>query len=396
MTSKRELFYSHLAQTSFEPLALEIVEASGVLMTDKNGKKYIDLISGISVSNIGHRHPKVVEAIHLQTDKYLHLMVYGEYIQSPQVLLAEKITSLLPSHLSNVFLVNSGSEANDGALKLARKYTGRSEIISCFNAYHGSTFGALSAMGSLSYKQNFAPLLPGFSCIHFGNIGDLSYITKRTAAILIEPIQAEAGIITADSNYWKALQKRCKETGTLIIADEVQTGFGRSGSMFGFETAGFTPDIITLAKGMGGGMPIGAFVASKEMMECLASQPVLGHITTFGGHPVSSAAALACIDVIVSENLTKTVAEKSEMIYNYLNKIPGVLSVRAAGLFIAVEFDSFVTNKKIIDECIQNGVITDWFLFCDNSMRIAPPLNITENELLTALEIIKSSIQKHI
>lgn len=396
MTSKRELFYSHLAQTSFEPLALEIVDASGVFMTDKNGKKYIDLISGISVSNIGHRHPKVVEAIHLQTDKYLHLMVYGEYIQSPQVLLAEKITSLLPSHLSNVFLVNSGSEANEGALKLARKYTRRSEIISCFNAYHGSTFGALSAMGSLSYKQNFAPLLPGFSCIRFGNKDDLSYITKRTAAILIEPIQAEAGIITADSTYWKALQARCKETGTLIIADEVQTGFGRSGYMFGFETAGFMPDIITLAKGMGGGMPIGAFVASKEMMECLASHPVLGHITTFGGHPVSSAAALACIDVIVSENLTTGVAKKSELIYNYLKDITGVISVRTAGLFIAVEFDSFVTNKRIIDECIQNGVITDWFLFCDNSMRIAPPLNISEEELLTALKIIKLSIQKHI
>lgn len=396
MTSKRELFYSHLAQTSFEPLALEIVEASGVYMTDKNEKKYIDLISGISVSNIGHRHPKVVEAIHLQADKYLHLMVYGEYIQSPQVLLAEKITSLLPDHLSNVFLVNSGSEANEGALKLARKYTGRSEIISCFNAYHGSSFGALSAMGSLSYKQNFAPLLPGFSCIRFGNSDDLTYITNRTAAILIEPIQAEAGIIAADSSYWKALQARCKETGTLIIADEVQTGFGRSGSMFGFETSGFIPDIITLAKGMGGGMPIGAFVASKEMMKCLASHPVLGHITTFGGHPVSSAAALACIDVIVTENLIKTVAEKSEMIFNYLKDIPGVRSIRAIGLFIAVEFDSFVTNKKIIDECIQNGVITDWFLFCDNSMRIAPPLNITEKELLTALEIIKSSIQKHI
>lgn len=393
MTTQRELFYSHVAQTSFEPLALEIEKAAGVFLIDKNNKKYIDLISGISVSNIGHRHPKVLEAIKLQLDKYLHLMVYGEYIQSPQVQLAIKITSLLPSHLNSVFFVNSGSEANDGALKLARKFTGRTEVISCVNAYHGSTFGALSAMGCASYKKWFAPLIPGFSNIRFGFIEDLEQITTQTAAILIEPVQAEAGIIIASKAYWNALQSKCKETGTLIIADEVQTGFGRTGKMFGFEYAEFTPDIITIAKGMGGGMPIGAFVASKEMMNCLASQPILGHITTFGGHPVSAAASLACIQVIIDEQLIETVNTKSAFITDYLKGVRGVKSIRAAGLLIAIEFESFDVNKKIIDDCISNGVIADWFLFCDKSMRIAPPLNISEEELLTALTVLKKSIE---
>lgn len=393
MTTQRELFYSHVAQTSFEPLALEIEKAAGIFLIDKNNKKYIDLISGISVSNIGHRHPKVLEAIKLQLDKYLHLMVYGEYIQSPQVQLATKISSLLPPHLNSVFFVNSGSEANDGALKLARKFTGRTEVISCVNAYHGSTFGALSAMGCVSYKKWFAPLVPGFSNIRFGIIEDLEQITTQTAAILIEPVQAEAGIIIASKAYWNALQSKCKEMGTLIIADEVQTGFGRTGKMFGFEYAEFTPDIITIAKGMGGGMPIGAFVASKEMMGSLASQPILGHITTFGGHPVSAAASLACIQVIIDEQLLKTVNTKSAFITDYLKEIPGIKSIRAAGLLIAIEFESFEINKKVIDDAISNGVIADWFLFCDKSMRIAPPLNISEEELLAALTVIKKSIE---
>jgi len=393
MTTQRELFYSHVAQTSFEPLALEIEKAAGVFLIDKNNKKYIDLISGISVSNIGHRHPKVLEAIKLQLDKYLHLMVYGEYIQSPQVQLATKISSLLPPHLNSVFFVNSGSEANDGALKLARKFTGRTEVISCVNAYHGSTFGALSAMGCDSYKKWFAPLVPGFSNIRFGFIEDLEQITTQTAAILIEPVQAEAGIIIASKAYWNALQSKCKEMGTLIIADEVQTGFGRTGKMFGFEYAEFTPDIITIAKGMGGGMPIGAFVASKEMMGSLASQPILGHITTFGGHPVSAAASLACIQVIIDERLLETVNTKSAFITDYLKEIPGIKSIRAAGLLIAIEFESFEINKKVIDDAISNGVIADWFLFCDKSMRIAPPLNISEEELLAALTVIKKSIE---
>jgi acetylornithine/succinyldiaminopimelate/putrescine aminotransferase len=396
MISQRNLFFNHIAQTSPEPLALEIDSAIGVYLTDIHGKQYIDLISGISVSNIGHRHPNVVKAIRLQTDKYLHLMVYGEYIQSPQVLLAQKITSLLPSHLSNVFFVNSGSEANDGALKLSRKFTGRSEILSCVNAYHGSTFGALSAMGSEDYKQWFAPLIPGFSNITFGNIDDLQKISVKTAAILIEPIQGEAGVRVANGVYWKALQQKCKDTGTLIIADEVQTGFGRTGKMFGFDYAGFTPDIVTFAKGMGGGMPIGAFVASKEMMESFTHHPILGHITTFGGHPVSCAAALACIETIENENLINRVPEISSFIVDELSDINGVREIRAAGLLIAIEFDSFEINKKIIDTCIQNGVIADWFLFCDNSMRIAPPINITNLELKKAIEIIKNSIEKNI
>jgi acetylornithine/succinyldiaminopimelate/putrescine aminotransferase len=320
-------------------------------------------------------------------------MVYGEYIQSPQVLLASKIASLLPDSLSNVFFVNSGSEANEGALKLARKFTGRSEIISCVNAYHGSTMGALSAIGCADYKKWFAPLVPGFSNIRFGNMEDISCITTKTAAVLIESVQGEAGVRIASKEYWAALQEQCRATGTLIIADEVQTGFGRTGKMFGFEFAGFTPDILTLAKGMGGGMPIGAFVASKEMMNCLANNPILSHITTFGGHPVSAAAALACINVITEEHLTDDVSRKSELIVSSLKEIQGVKEIRAAGFLIAVEFESFEINKKIIDTAIANGVIGDWFLFCDNSLRIAPPLNITDEELLTALNIIKKSIQ---
>ncbi len=393
MLTQREIFFKHIAQTSPSPLALEIDSAKGTFIYDVSGKAYYDMISGISVSSVGHCNPKVVEAIRVQTEKYMHLMVYGEYIQTPQNHLAQKIVSLLPSNLSSVYFVNSGSEAIEGAIKIVRKYTNRSEIISCYNAYHGSTLGALSAIGSIEYKKWFAPVITGFSNIEFGKIEDLDKITKKTAAIIIEPVQAEAGIRIAKSDYWKTLQIRCKETGTLIIADEVQTGFGRTGKMFGFEYANFIPDIITFAKGMGGGMPIGAFVSSSKIMNCLTNNPILGHITTFGGHPVSCAASLACINAIIDEKLIDDIEYKSNFVVNKLQNAPLIKEIRNAGFLFAIEFESFKLNKQIIDNCIKNGVITDWFLFCDNSMRLAPPLTISMVELEDALNIIISVLK---
>ena len=307
MISQKELFYSYLAQTSPEPMELEIIKAEGLYLIDKNNKKYLDLISGISVSNVGHSHPEIVNAVKEQAEKYMHLMVFGEYIQTPQTLLAEALTKLLPKKLDNVYFVNSGSEAIEGALKLAKRYTGRTDIISCKNAYHGSSHGALSIMGNEEFKNNFRPLLPNTRLIEYNNFNDLKHINKNTACIVIEAFQAEAGIIVPKKNYIKAVRDRCDETGTLLVIDEVQTGFGRTGTFFGFEQHDIVPDIITLAKGMGGGMPIGAFISSQEIMSELTHHPVLGHITTFGGHPVCSAASLACLNIIEKNNLRASI-----------------------------------------------------------------------------------------
>lgn len=388
MSNLRSLFYQHCAQTSPTPLELEIIKAEGIYLTDSANKKYMDLISGISVSNVGHCHPKVVEAIKSQAEKYMHLMVYGEYIYSPQVKLAEKLANILPSHLNTTYFVNSGSEAIEGAIKVARKYTDRSQLLSCVNAYHGSTLGALSIMGNEEYKKHFAPLIPDTKLIRFGEIEDLCLISNQTAAIVIEAVQAEAGIRQAVPEYWQNLQQKCKETGTLIICDEIQTGFGRTGKMFGFEFAGFNPDIITIAKGFGGGMPIGAFISSQEIMASLSTNPILGHISTFGGNPVTTAAALATIEVIEEENLINNLFEKSELFKKHLKNAPNVRDFRQAGLMMALEFDSFDVNKKIIDVCLNKGIITDWFLFDSKSMRIAPPLTIGEDEINKACEII--------
>lgn len=388
MSNLRTLFYQHCAQTSPTPLELEIIKAEGIYLTDSANNKYMDLISGISVSNVGHCHPKVIEAVKNQTEKFMHLMVYGEYIYSPQVKLATKLASILPSHLNTSYFVNSGSEAIEGAIKVARKFTGRSELISCVNAYHGSTLGALSIMGNVNYKKHFAPLIPDTKLIRHGEIEDLSFISNKTAAIVVEAIQAEAGIRFAQSEYWQKLQEKCKETGTLIICDEIQTGFGRTGKMFGFEFAGFTPDIITIAKGFGGGMPIGAFISSNEIMASLTTNPILGHISTFGGHPVTTAAALATIGVIEEENIISNIPEKAELFKVHLKNAPKVLEFRQAGLMMALEFDSFEMNKKIIDICLSKGIITDWFLFDSKSMRIAPPLTISKDEINKACNII--------
>jgi len=387
----RQLFLSHVGQTSDFPLMLEIDSASGVYLHNKD-KSYIDLISGIGVSNIGHCHPNVIKAIKDQADKYLHLMVYGEFVESPQTKLAKALVETLDSSLDNIYFVNSGSEANEGAIKLAKRYKNRSEIISCLNAYHGSTNGALSITGNESLKSNFRPLLPDVRHIRFGVEEDLHLLSSKTACVIIEPVQGEAGVRLASESYFKALRKKCDKEGILLIFDEIQTGFGRTGKFWGHQHYNIVPDIITCAKGMGGGMPIGAFIASQKIMAVLKNNPILGHISTFGGHPVSCAASLATLDVILKEKLTETVFEKSERIKSHLQNVPKIKEIRNLGLMMAVEFESFEIVKPIIDRAIENGVLTDWFLFNDNSMRIAPPLTITFEEIDKACEIIKKSI----
>ncbi len=391
--NNRQLFLRHLAQTTDFPLMIEVEKAEGIYLFGPNGEKYIDLISGIGVSNVGHRHPKVLEAIHGQLDKYLHLMVYGEYVQSPQSLLAKALCDTLPEQLDNVYLVNSGSEAIEGALKLAKRYTGKPNLISCVNAYHGSSHGSLSVGGNEIFKQAYRPLLPGITHINYGEISDLENINSDTAAVLIETIQGEAGIRVASKEYFQALRQRCNETGTLLILDEVQCGFGRTGKFWAFEHFGFVPDIVVCAKGMGGGMPIGAFIANKEVMGVFKNNPILGHITTFGGHPVSAAASLATIQILLDEKLIEEVEEKANLIKSLLIH-PKIKSIRNKGLLMAVEFESFDMLKPIIDRAIELGVITDWFLFCDDSMRIAPPLTITSNEIHEACTIILQAIEE--
>lgn len=393
MLTNRQLFLQYQAQTSDFPLSIEIERAEGVYMYGPENRVYMDLISGIGVSNVGHRHPKVCNAIKAQVDQYLHLMVYGEYVQTPQLQLAKALASTLPENLSSTYFVNSGSEAVEGAIKLAKRHTGRSNIISCVNAYHGSTHGALSVMGNEQFKQAFRPLLPGMRHIRFNEIDDLQWIDEQTAAIIIETVQGEAGIRIADKAYFQALRTRCNETGTLLLLDEIQTGFGRTGTFWGFEPYGIVPDILVCAKGMGGGMPIGAFIASTDLMACLKTNPILGHITTFGGHPVSCAASLATLQVILEENLCAQVASKEALFKSKLQH-PQIKTIRSKGLMMAVEFENFETLKAIIDECIVNGIVTDWFLFCDNSMRIAPPLTITFEEIEKACDIIIAAINK--
>jgi acetylornithine/succinyldiaminopimelate/putrescine aminotransferase len=394
MISDRQLFLTNLAQTSDSPLALEITKAKGIYLHDASGKKYMDLISGISVSNTGHRHPAIVKAIKKQADLYLHLMVYGEYIQSPQVKLAAVLAGLMPEKLNNCYFVNSGSEAVEGALKLAKRYTGRKKIVAFKNAYHGSTHGALSVMGNESYQIHFGPLLPDVQHINFNSIADLRMITSETACVIVEPVQGEAGIIPATKEFLSTLRERCNETGTLLIFDEIQTGMGRTGFMFAFEKYRVIPDILLLAKGLGGGMPIGAFISSREIMTTLTVNPVLGHITTFGGHPVSCAAALANIEVLKSEKLIESVEAKSNQFLKILSKSPSIKQIRASGLMIALQLDNFAHVKKVIDICIEQGVIIDWFLFNDSSIRIAPPLSISKTQISKACKVILLALEK--
>lgn len=393
MISQRHLFLNHLAQTSDFPLMLEVERAEGVYIYSPEGKAYLDLISGIGVSNVGHRHPAVLKAIQEQLDKYLHVMVYGEFIQSPQVALAQALLNTLPAPLNSCYLVNSGTEAVEGALKLAKRYTKRSELISCFNSYHGSTQGALSMSGDENFKRAYRPLLPGVRHIHYNRPEDFALITEKTAAVLIETIQGEAGVRLPEAGYLQALRQRCSETGALLILDEIQVGFGRTGSFWAFEAFDIVPDIVVSAKGMGGGMPIGAFMASQEVMSVFRNNPVLGHITTFGGHPVSAAASLATLTLIKEQKLYEKAEEKGAQ-FESLLKHPSILNIRRKGLMMAAEFESFEVLKRVIDSAIRKGLITDWFLFCNNSMRIAPPLTIKDKEIQEACRIILEAIEE--
>jgi len=386
MISLRHLFFQNIAQTSHNPIALEIQKAKGIYLYDSRGKEYIDLISGIAVSNVGHLHKNVVNAVKKQLNHYMHTMVYGEHIQSPQVKLAKLITDVLPKSMDNVYFVNSGSEANEGALKLAKRFTGRSEIIYCKNAYHGSTHGALSVLGNEDFKNSFRPLLPDTQQINFNCEKNLDKISKKTACVIVEPIQGEAGIITPKRDYLKKLLNRCNQKKALLILDEIQTGFGRTGKLFAFEHYNIEPHIITFAKGLGGGMPIGAFVAPNYIMKNYKKNPILGHITTFGGHPVSCAASLASLKTIITNNLIDTT--KKEALFKKILKHKHIKEVRGKGLMLAVQLSKTEQVQKLMDICMKNGVIIDWFLFCDNAFRIAPPLIINQKQIKKACAII--------
>lgn len=391
--NQRELFLSHVAQTSPAPLGLEIVKAKGCTLYDTAGKKYLDLIAGISVCNIGHRHPKVVKAIKKQVDDYMHLLVYGEMIQTPQVQYAKWLTDHLPASLNSVYFTNSGAEATEGAMKLAKRVTGRTQIIAFNKSYHGSTQGALSIMGDEYWRNAYRPLLPDVLHLEYNSFESLNEITGQTACVIAETIQGERGVFVPSVEWMLALQRKCRDTGALLVLDEIQTGFGRTGSLWGFQQFAVVPDIVLMGKALGGGMPLGAFVADKKLMNALTENPVLGHITTFGGHPVCCAAGLAAFKVLVKEKLADRVAEKSELFYEGLRH-PAIKAVRANGLLIAVEFDSYETNKKVIDACLQQGLLTDWFLFAPQCLRIAPPLTITQKEIKKAIRIILSALSE--
>jgi len=391
--NNKKLFYSSLAQTSASPVGIEIVKAQGIYLYDNSGKEYIDMISGISVNNLGHLHPEIVNSIKDQLDRYLHVMCYGELIQAPQVQLADLLTKNLPDNLNSVYLVNSGSEAVEGALKLAKRFTGRSEMISFRNAYHGSTQGALSVCGNEDLKNSFRPLLPNVSIFEFNNIDELSHITNKTACVIIEPIQGEAGVRLCSENFLKKLRVKCSETGALLIFDEVQTGFGRTGKLWAFQHYNVIPDIITLAKSMGGGLPIGAFISSNEIMKTLTYEPVLGHITTFGGHPLSCAAAIANLNYLINSKIIQEVSEKEKLCHTIL-KHPAIKAFRSKGLLMALKFENEIIAQKIMKRCFENGIITDSFLFSTNCLRVAPPLIISEIELKRACELILKSIKE--
>ena len=387
----RQLFLQHVAQTSSAPLALEIVKAEGCKLYDTNGKEYIDLIGGISVANVGHRHPKVLEAIKQQLDSYMHVMVYGEFIQSPQVQYAKLLTDHLPSTLNSVYFTNSGAEAVEGAMKLAKRATGRTEIIAFENSYHGSTQGALSIIGDEYWRNAFRPLLPGMHHAQYNSEGVFDLITESTACVIAETVQAEAGIVAPKKEWLQQLRKRCTERGTLLILDEIQAGFGRTGMLWGFQHFDIVPDILLLGKALGGGMPLGAFIADRELMSTLTDNPVLGHITTFGGHPVCCAAGKAALEVLLNEGMAESVKEK-EALFRELIAHPKITSINSFGLWMAVKFESFDACKKVIDHCIKKGVVTDWFLFGSNCLRISPPLSITEEEIRRSCGIILSAL----
>lgn len=395
MISNRQLFLENIAQTSPDPMMIEIDHANGIYLYRPDGTKIIDLIAGVSVSSLGHNHPQIVKAVKEQTDRHMHIMVYGEFIQEAQVSYAKLLYSVLGEGFDNVYFVNSGSEAIEGAIKLARKARAKYEIISFKNAYHGSTLGSLSIMGGDRFKKGYYPLLPATRQIRYNSFDDLSYISTETACVVVEPVQAEAGIILPEKDFLFSLRQKCDETGALLIFDEIQTAFGRTGSLFSFQDFGITPDIIVLAKSLGGGMPLGAFITRKELMECLSLNPALGHITTFGGHPVCCAAGMACLQTIINENLHKTVPEKEKLFRKYLTH-PAIKEIRGKGLLLAVELGSANLMHKTVKKALEIGVLTDWFLFCDTAIRISPPLLITSEEIKFACNLLIRAIDEAI
>lgn len=387
MLSNRQLFLNHVGQTSGQPLQLEVERAEGIYFYTPEGKRYIDLVSGVSVSSLGHGHPAVVNAVKEQAEKHMHLMVYGELIQSPQVRYAEWVADHLPGNLDMVYYVNSGSEAIEGAMKLAKRATGRPEIVAFNNAYHGSTHGALSILGDPTFHKGFLPLLPGIRHADFNDEEALDKITEKTAAVIVEPIQAEAGIIEPVGGFLRKLKNRCEQTGTLLVLDEIQTGFGRTGKWFAFEHYGVVPDIICFAKSFGGGMPLGAFVSNREIMHKLTHDPALGHITTFGGHPVSCAAGLAAQQFIESNDLISHANRMGE-IYRELMVHEGIKGIRGKGLFLAVMLQEQVDVDRLMKEIFAKGIVLDQFLFCRTAFRIAPPLVITEEEVTESASLL--------
>jgi acetylornithine/N-succinyldiaminopimelate aminotransferase len=391
LMNQRELFFRHVAQTSPAPIALEIEKAEGVWLYDADGKKYIDLIGGISVANVGHRHPKVVAAIKKQADQYLHVLVYGEFIQAPQVQYAKLLADHLPALLNTVYFTNSGTEATEGAMKLAKRVTGRTQIIAFKNAYHGSTQGALSVIGDEYWRNAFRPLLPDVLHLQYNSFESLKAISNKTACVIIETVQAESGIVVPAKDWLQALRKKCDDHCVLLILDEIQAGFG-TGTLWSFEQFEIVPDVLLLGKALGGGMPLGAFIADNRLMSVLTDKPVLGHITTFGGHPVCCAAGMAGMQALMEGQSIGQVKAKEQLFKNLL-KHPKIKTIRSAGLWMAIAFDSFEINKKTIDACLAKGVLTDWFLFAPHCMRIAPPLNILEKEIEYACNIILECIQ---
>ncbi|HEY5691511.1 MAG TPA: aspartate aminotransferase family protein [Cyclobacteriaceae bacterium] len=393
MEYNQDVFLNHLAQTTPHPFQIPIARAEGIYLFEPGGKKYIDLIAGIGVTNIGHRHPKVVAAIKSQLDHHLHIMVYGEYIQASSNMLAQFLTTLLPPSLNCSYFVNSGTEANEGSLKLAKRATGRTEIISFNKSYHGSTHGSLSVSGNEKKKNAFRPLLPDVRFIDFNSTDDLKQITSKTACVIMETVQGDAGVRIPTHDFMQALRKKCNETGALLILDEIQCGMGRTGTLFAFEQFNIVPDILTIGKAFGGGLPIGAFIADQQLMKLLTFDPMLGHITTFGGNPVCCASALATLQVIHEEKIVDQVEEKGKLFEAYLIH-PAIKELRRIGLFFAIDFESETLVQKIVKHALELGVISFWFLSCPNSLRIAPPLTINKEEIKIACSLLLEAIEK--
>ena len=392
--SRKDEFLSHQGQTNQSPYLIDVDRAEGIYIYDKSGNSYMDMIAGVAVNNIGHRHPKVIEALNTQIDKHLHVMVYGEFIQDAQLAFSTKLSALLPENLNSVYTVNSGTEANEAALKLAKRVTRRTELISFRGSYHGSTHGSMSISGNETKKEAFRPLLPDVRFLEFNNIDDLDSISTKTAGVIIETIQGDAGVRTPSQSFMNKLRSKCDETGTQLIFDEIQCGIGRTGKLFAFEHFNVVPDILTLGKALGGGMPIGAVVSSKENLYEFTYNPMLGHITTFGGHPVICAAANACLEVMENDIDFDEVERLGHLLENLLENNPEIIEIRRKGMMFAFDMESFERVEKVVKKCLEKGLISFWFLSHPNSFRLSPPINISETEIRKAAQIISESIEK--